>query len=494
MKRFAFRTFFLAFGFAALLLGGCGQTHAQVPPLAFTASGDAAFDQWRADYAARALAQGRRRDVVFRVLEGLTPNPSVIELDGRQPEFVAPVWDYVNTRLSPSRIGAGQAMKAQLGPLLAAISQRYGVDGDIILGIWGLESNFGQAALPHDAARALATLAFEGRRRTQFEGYLSALIEMIERGYAAPGELKSSWAGALGQPQFMPDAYLSTAVDWDGDGKRDIWTNQGDVAASIANYLHTRGWRPDEPVFDEVRLPAGFDYLLADTAARSVADWAARGVVRVDGTPWSVADRALNSQLFLPAGAQGPALLLHPNFAVIRRYNASDRYALTVALLARAFAGKPGLVTPWPVSLTPLQRDEMFTLQTLLNGLGYDAGAADGLFGSATRRAVAAFQAAERLTPDGFPTADLLRAVRLRAGVSAPDPQPAAAAPARPLDRDGVRDLQRRLTRLGYHTNGVDGVIGSRTRAAIRAFERDHDLPVTGRATTRVLAQAQRAR
>src|SRR5262249_32896741 len=148
-----------------------------------------------------------------------------------------------------------------------------------------------------------------------------------------------------------PDVYLSTAVDGDGDGKRDIWTNRADVAASIANYLHDRGWQAGQPVFDEVRLPQGFNYALADGTSRGVSDWDARGVKRIDGSAWTTSDLALQSQLFLPAGASGPALLLHPNFAVIRRYNNSDRYALVVSLLARAFDGRQGLRTPWPSSI-----------------------------------------------------------------------------------------------------------------------------------------------
>ncbi|MET0182022.1 MAG: lytic murein transglycosylase [Caulobacterales bacterium] len=484
---------------AVALAAICGACSAQTPapaapPLTFATSGDAEFDSWRTQFAARALREGRQRPIVSQMLTGLTPEGRVIDFDRRQPEFVSPVWDYINTRVAGSRITAGRDLKAAIGPVLTQVEARYGVDQDIILGIWGLESNFGAAALPHDAPRAIATLAYEGRRRAQFETYLLALIEMVERGYAGPNELKSSWAGALGQPQFMPDAYLSTAVDWDGDGHRDIWNNRGDVAASIANYLKTRGWQANQAVFDEVRLPTGFNLTLADTTPRTVADWEARGVRRADGTPWSASDRAMQSELFLPAGATGPVLLLHPNFSVIRRYNASDRYALSVALLARAYEGRGGLVTPWPTHLGTLQRDDMMQLQILLSNLGYNAGTADGQFGSNTRRAVAAFQTAEGMAPDGFPTADLLRAVRLKAGIDVePTIREADLPRARALDTSGVRDLQRRLTRLGYTPGPADGSIGERTRAAIRAFERDKDITVTGRATTRVLEAVRRA-
>ncbi|MBI3438108.1 MAG: lytic murein transglycosylase [Proteobacteria bacterium] len=459
----------------------------------FATSGNADFDGWRDDFAARAVAQGRDPAVLRRLLSGISPDPSIVTLDQQQPEFVSPVWDYVNNRVTDRRIAAGQAMKASMGSTLTQIQQRYGVDADIVLGIWALESNLGQAPLNYTAPEALATLAYEGRRRAQFENYLLALCQMVERGLATPDELRSSWAGAMGQPQFMPDVYLTLAVDWDGDGKRDIWTNNADVAASIANYLQNKGWRAGEPVFDEVRLPTGFDFSLADGSTRSVSDWEGLGVRRVDGGAWSVTDRTLQSQLFLPAGANGPALLLHPNFAVIRRYNNSDRYALVVALLARAFEGRGGLVASWPTQVGSLNRDQTLELQTLLNSLGYNSGTPDGLFGSGTRRAVRAFQTDQHLAADGFPTADLLNQVRARAGVSVDPPASSSSEGPRALDARGVRELQRLLKRMGYRLGAADGSIGPATRTAIRSFQRRRHMDVTGRATSDVLEQARRA-
>lgn len=475
---------------AASMAMACGPGLAQpVQPPSFISSGDADFDSWRADFARRAVAQGRDPAVLRQLLSGISPDQSIITLDQQQPEFVSPVWDYVNNRVTERRIGAGIQMKATMGATLTQIQQRYGVDGDIVLGIWALESNLGEAPLNYTAPEALATLAFEGRRRAQFENYLLALCQMVERGLATPTELHSSWAGALGQPQFMPDVYLTLAVDWDGDGRRDIWTNNADVAASIANYLQNKGWRAGEPVFDEVQLPSGFDLSLADGSTRSVSDWEGLGVRRIGGGAWTASDRALQSQLYLPAGARGPALLLHPNFSVIRRYNNSDRYALVVALLARAFEGRGGLVTPWPQQVGSLNRDQTLELQTLLNSLGYNAGTPDGLFGSGTRRAVRAFQTDAHLPADGFPTVDLLRQVRTRAGVSS-DPPPSTP---HALDTRGVRELQRLLKRLGYRLGAADGSVGPATRTAIRSFQRRRHMDVTGRATSDVLEEARRA-
>jgi membrane-bound lytic murein transglycosylase B len=470
----------------------CGPSSVQAQsapePPAFESSGDPAFDAWRDTFARRALQEGRELRVVGSLLAGLQPDPRIVELDQRQPEFVSPVWDYVTNRVTAQRVAAGRELKAEMGSMLPAIEQRYGVDGDIVLGIWGLESNFGSAALNYEAAGALATLAYEGRRRAQFETYLLALMQMVERGLATPDQLRSSWAGALGQPQFMPDVYLTTAVDWDGDGRSDIWGNRGDVAASIAHYLQDRGWRAGEPVFDEVRLPENFSHALADGSQRTVADWEVRGVRRIDGSSWPSDQRNLSSQLFLPAGAEGPALLLHPNFAVIRRYNNSDRYALVVALLARSFDGRAGLQTAWPTHVGSLNREQTLELQTLLNSLGFDAGPADGLFGSGTRRAVRAFQTERGLAADGFPTTALLDDVRARAGVTPEPPRE-----PRGLDRAGIRELQRRLNRLGFSAGSADGRIGSRTRAAIRAFEQRQGMEVRGRATDVVLEAARAA-
>lgn len=479
--------------FAAVLMTiACGQVLVAAQPVPepprFAASGDVSFDEWRDDFVRRAVARGRDPAVLGRLLSGVSPDPRIVELDRRQPEFVSPVWDYVTNRVTENRISGGRSLKAAIGPTLEAVAERYGVPSGIIVGIWGLESNYGEAALNYNAAVALATLAHEGRRRAQFEAYLMALAEMVERGLADQNQLRSSWAGALGQPQFMPDVYLTTAVDWDGDGHRDIWSNRSDVAASIAHYLSDRGWRRGEPVFEEARLPATFDYALADGSQRTVSEWAALGVAPIGGGDWPASEQGLRAQLFLPAGATGPVLLLHHNFSVIRRYNNSDRYALVVALLARALDGRQGLVQTWPRQLGSLNREQILELQTLLNGLGFEAGEPDGLFGSRTRAAVRGFQAGESLPADGFPTAALLDQIRAKAGFAPTPPRE-----PRGLDRDGVRQLQRLLNRLGHSAGAPDGVIGERTRQAIRAFERSRGMEVRGRATDVVLEAARAA-
>ncbi len=465
----------------------------------FASSGNAAFDAWRADFASRAIAAGRSPAIVNSMLAGLTPDPRIIDQDLNQAEFVRPVWDYINGAVSQSRIQNGALKRAENALMFSQVEQRYGVDADIIAGIWAMETNYGTFPLNYDAPRAIATLAFDQRRRGQFEGYLLALIEMVERGYAGPTELKSSWAGALGQPQFMPDMYLQLAVDWNGDGKRDIWNTTGDVVASIANYLKQKGWRPGEAVFEEAMLPQGLDLSLADGAPRPVSEWAALGVKRMDGAPWDSKLAALPAELHLPAGAQGPALLLFPNFAVIKTYNNSDRYALSVALLARGMEGRGGLVRAWPTEIGALSRSQILDLQSLLNQLGYPAGKIDGMFGDNTRRAVSNFQKANGFAADGYPTPDLLAAMRRAAGAPGAASTKAAAAikaptgkDAAPLKSSQIKDLQRTLNRLGYGLGKPTGTVGPKTKAAIEAEEKRLGLEPTGKATVFILTQTKK--
>jgi membrane-bound lytic murein transglycosylase B len=467
-------------------------TRAQDLAPTFESSGDPAFDSWRADFARRAIASGRSPKIVRSILTGVAPDPRVVQADQNQPEFVRPVWDYIARAVAPRRVAAGQAKRAELAPLFSQIQARYGVDPDIITGIWAIETNFGQVALPHDAVAALATLAAEGRRRAQFEGYLLSLMQMVERGYANAPDLKSSWAGALGQPQFMPDIYLSDAVDLDGDGRRDIWTNTGDALASIANYLARRGWSASGPVFDEAKLPTGFNFALADGTSRPVSEWEALGVTRITGGGFGPEVRTLSAQLFLPAGAHGPALLLFPNFRVIRAYNPSDRYALSVALLARGFAGQSGIVAAWPVEQGALQRADMLELQTLLQLKGYQV-SVDGLFGNNTRSAVRAYQQTEGLPADGWPTRVLLDRIRGAASAPVANPLEAARDSARDLRTSAsIREIQQALNQLGYKIGKPNGIAGPRTRAAIGAYERKLGLSPTGRATTFVLSQVRK--
>jgi len=493
---------------AGLAVGGSQPCQAQTAPtvpvtpatptaaassivLEFASSGDMAFDAWRGGFAQRAVAAGRSPAVVVRILSGLRPDPRIVTQDQNQAEFVRPVWDYINRAVTPQKIADGVARRQQYAQLFTDVERRFGVDADIIAAIWGVETSFGTFPLQYDAPLALATLAADGRRRQQFETYLIALMEMVERGFAGPDQLKSSWAGALGQPQFMPDVYLTTAVDWDGDGRKDIWTSQGDVFASIANYLASRGWKRGEPVYDEVMMPGDFDYALADGTSRPISQWVQLGIRSSSGYEYSAPIQAMSAQLYLPAGAKGPALLLFHNFSVIRTYNPSDRYAMIVSLLARGFEGGAGLQTPWPVQVGALQRNELLELQDALNKLGYGAGAPDGMFGNNTRAAVRRFQQAERLPADGYPTPALL--TRVKSKVTAIDRAAAQSAASLLRTQTSIKEVQRGLIRLGRLRGSADGEVGPATRGAVESFERSLGLDPTGRVTTFILSEVRTA-
>lgn len=390
---------------------------AQLDPASPVSSGDPAFDTWAAGFFARALAAGWPADFLRREMTGLTNDDRVVAADQRQPEFTRGVGAYLNSAVSDATIAAGRSRKAQLGSWIGRIEQRFGVPGDILVAIWSVESAFGQIQGDYDAVRSLATLAAEGRRREWAEGQLYAAFRIISTGEAPRARLRGSWAGAMGQTQFMPDMYLSTSVDMDGDGKRDIWTSAPDALGSAANLLKKAGWKTGQGWGREVILPTGFDYSMAEGPRHPPSWWAARGVRRADGRAWSVADAAADAGLILPAGAMGPAFLVLPNHFVIRAYNNSTSYALAVGLLADRIGGADPLVTAWPVD-APMSRADRIGAQTALNALGFPVGQPDGVVGTQTRAGLRAWQKSRALAADGYLTLELSR--RLQSEAAAP--------------------------------------------------------------------------
>jgi membrane-bound lytic murein transglycosylase B len=336
----------------------------------------------------------------------------VIELDRAQPEFTRTVWEYLDTAVSPQRVALGQARLQQVRAEGDAAAARYGVPAEIVVAIWGIESNYGSHYGDIPTIDALATLGFEGRREDWARGQLLAALKIIASGDIPRAQMIGSWAGAMGQTQFLPTVFLGYAVDADGDGRRDIWGSMADVTASTANFLRGSGWQPGQPWGVEVRLPAGFDAGRADEALRqSAAQWAADGVRTVDGAPLPEFDEAA---VLMPAGARGPAFLVGPNFRAILRYNNSTSYALAVGLLAQRLGGGPGVQAAWPRDLAALTRSQLQALQTALNALGFASGTPDGMMGPATRAGLRAYQRSAGLPADGYPTLDLLQRVQLR--------------------------------------------------------------------------------
>ncbi len=406
---------------ALLALAGCAstllvETKASPPPATVVTPTPVAFSEdahnqkfirWVNEFSATARAAGINGATLHSAFDTVRFLPRIIELDRTQPEFTRNIWDYLDSAVSALRISRGQEKLLQLRPQLDAIAARYGVPPEVLVAIWGVESNYGTHVGDIPAIDALATLGFEGRREEWASGQLLAALKILQSGDISREQMVGSWAGAMGQTQFIPSVFLAYAVDADGDGKRDIWGSVPDVMASTANFISQSGWRTGQPWGIEVRLPQGFDYVRADAAIRQSAEaWASEGVLAVDGKPLPVLP---DSFLLLPAGARGPAFLVGPNFRTILRYNNATSYALAVHLLAQRIANGPALREPWPRDLQALTRNQMLALQTALNTHGFDSGTPDGMVGPATQRGIRLYQRSVGLPADGYPTLDLLQ-------------------------------------------------------------------------------------
>lgn len=354
-----------------------------------------------------AEARGISRTTFDAAFAGITgPDPDILGRTRRQGEFGRPVWDYLVGAVSPGRIARGQAEAARLAKTLSAIEARFGVPRWIVLAFWGVESDFGASGGTVPTIRALATLAEAGFRGTLFRDELLAALAILQRGDVTPERMKGSWAGAMGQVQFLPSSVLNHAVDFDGDGHRDIWGSQADALASIAAYLKNLGWDPALSWGYEVILPAGFD--LARYRG-DIAEFTRRGLRRSDGKPLPGAG---TGSLFLPGGLGGPVFLITGNFEVIRAYNTADSYALAVGHLADRLAGGPTLAAPWPTKAARLDKAGLEAMQTALRGLGFYAGEADGRAGPKLREAVRQYQIGQGLPADGYATPALLERLR----------------------------------------------------------------------------------
>ncbi|WP_336486086.1 lytic murein transglycosylase [Methylobacterium nigriterrae] len=336
----------------------------------------------------------------FRGVAG--PDPDVLARTRRQGEFARPVWDYLVGAVTPGRIARGRARAAALADTLSAVEARTGVPRWIVLAFWGVESDFGASAGSVPTIRALATLAQARHRGDLFREELLAALAILQRGDIAPERMKGSWAGAMGQVQFLPSTFLGHAVDFDGDGHRDIWNSEADSLASIAGYLRDLGWNPGLSWGYEVALPGDFDLT---RYVGEMAEFDRRGVRRTDGKPLPPAGKA---SLFLPGGAAGPAFLITDNFEVIRAYNTSDSYALAVGHLADRLAGAPALARPWPSGAERLDRAGLQALQRGLAAEGLYAGDADGRAGPKLREAVRRYQIREGMVADGYAAPALL--------------------------------------------------------------------------------------
>lgn len=384
-------------------------------------------DQFRAwlhdDLWPEAKAKGISQATFNAAFDGVTPNlklPDLV-LPGEKPktpkkqhqaEFGSP-GAYFAEKIVAAVSNGGRARAAKYAATLRQIEKRYGVSGSVVLAIWGRESGFGAAKIPHDAFEVLGTKAFMATRKDMFREELLAALEIVQRGLAPVGAMKSSWAGALGQPQFMPTSFLKHAVDFDGDGKTDIWNSVPDVMGSIANYLVHYGWVKGRGWAYEVTVPEAVSCSLeGPDRGKPVSVWSKLGLSRVDGKPFPPGERAAEAFLMMPAGRHGPTFLVTPNFYVLKEYNTSDLYALFIGLSADRIArGDHRFTADWG-AVGGLYRSDIAALQRVLEKKGYDVGSADGLPGFKTRRSIGEWQAKNGRTATCYPDAELVRAVK----------------------------------------------------------------------------------
>lgn len=373
---------------------------------------DESFEQWRSRFRTLALGRGISAATFDQAFAGVQPDPAVIAADRSQPEFTKPVWEYLESAVSPLRVRNGKSLLIQQAGLLASLEARYGIEPARLVAFWGMESNYGNNMGNKGVIRSLATLAYEGRRPDFAQDQLIAALGILQHGDVTADRMIGSWAGAMGQTQFIPTTYDHYAVDFDGDGRRDIWGSTADALASTANYLKASGWQDGKPWGYEVRVPANFDYSLADMGVRkSLAEWNALGIQGL-GLPQPAAQPSDSASLLLPAGHRGPAFLVFNNFRTILRYNNSSSYALGVALLSERYRDAGQIAGSWPTDDLPLSRSERVELQQRLAALGLDPGSADGIIGANTRKAIRAYQQSQGWPADGYPNHQLLEKLR----------------------------------------------------------------------------------
>jgi membrane-bound lytic murein transglycosylase B len=376
-------------------------------------AGDREFQAFIGKLWPQAQAAKIKRQTFERAFASVSePDPLVLKMANNQPEFTSTTSQYLLKAVTPARIETGRAMLAAQGNLLSALEKKYGVDRHILVAIWGMESNFGQDKGSMSVMGSLATLAYQGARKNYARPQIIAALKILQSGVVSPQGFLGSWAGAMGHTQFIPTSYLAFAVDWTGDGVRDIWGSEADALASTANYLARSGWSSSRPWGWEVALPQNFDRsLIGRSHPRSIAEWKKIGVKAISGDFGGVETKAF---IIVPQGIDGPAFLVTHNFNAIMAYNESHSYAIAVGHLADRIRGGSAIVAPWPDQDIELSFAERVEMQKRLIGHGFATGGTDGRFGARTYEAILAFQKSRRLDLDGLPTRALL--VELRKG------------------------------------------------------------------------------
>ena len=365
------------------------------------------FLNWLEGLRQEARSKGISDATLHEALDNLQPIPRVIELDRRQPEFTQTFWGYLDARVTEKRIERGRMLLELHAELLENIERQYGVQPRFLVAFWGLETNFGDYLGSFPVIGSLATLAHDPRRSDFFRSELLAALSIVDGGHISTSDMMGSWAGAMGQPQFMPSTFVRFAVDADGDGRQDIWYSLPDVFASAANFLSKSGWQRDKTWGREVRLPPSFNLELTGLEVeKTLAAWQILGVRKINGDDLPRVN--MKGSLVLPAGYTGPAFLVYDNYRTILQWNRSDLYAIAVGHLADRLEGKGPFETARPVSEQQLSRNQVEKIQELLAAQGFDPGPVDGVIGSQTRQAIKEFQRTAKLPADGYPTPELL--------------------------------------------------------------------------------------
>ena len=355
-----------------------------------------------------AAGAGVPQETISAATDGLTPNDAVSFMD-RQPEFTTPVWDYISGLADEERVEEGKTLLRKYASALNSAQARYGVDPATVVAVWGVESDFGKSFGKRSVVQSLATLACDAPRRNDYwrKEFIAAL-RILDSGDILPDEFLGSWAGAFGHTQFMPSTFLTTAVDHDGDGRKNIASSAPDALGSTANFLRKAGWRASETWGFEVKLPADYSGPSGRTHRQSMSTWETRGLTQIDGGGLGGGSAAL----LLPAGRNGPAFLVTKNFDAIYSYNAAESYALAICILSDMLRGGHGIQTPWPTDDPGLSRAERRELQALLNRQGYDVGDADGVIGAKSKEAIADYQGRVGLQRNGRASLKVLNALR----------------------------------------------------------------------------------
>ena len=379
-------------------------------PALLAQENEQSFADWLAELRAEARELGIS-EATLRELDNLQPLERVMELDSSQPEFVQTFTRYLGLRVTPNQVARGQSLLQQHSVLLEQVRQRYGVQPHYLVAFWAVESNYGRSTGGFSVLEALATLAFDPRRADFFRRQLLTALQIIDDGHIQAERMSGSWAGAMGQLQFMPNIFYQYGVDGDQDGRIDIWNSLPDIFHSAANFLSQSGWRGDERWGREVLLTEDFDFSLTGTSTRKpLQEWRDLGVTQLNGAPIPVA-AGMEASVILPAGAQGPAFLGYANFRTTMTYNPSTFYALTVGHLADRYAGS-GPIQRMPDNETAMSVADVRELQELLNRNGFDSGEPDGRVGRQTRAAIRAYQQSAGLPMDGYASVVLLQALR----------------------------------------------------------------------------------